>query len=138
MMPKTDEPQITQSVRELKRFERAKEALREALEPLLPLIEEYNDALEQADMAVRGRGISEGDFKITQDFYEFDADKLFELVGREKFLEWGGTETTARALGVDKVKLSSAIAAGKVPAGVVKQIRTRRQRYSTPKPLRLT
>jgi Rad3-related DNA helicase len=130
-------PQVTNSVPELERFERAKLQLEQQLEPLQPLIDEYNAALEQANAAVRGRGIAIGDFKISREFDEFDADKLYELVGRDKFLEWGGAENTKRILSVDKTKLRSFIAAGKVPKGVVDQILTHQKQYSTPKPLRL-
>lgn len=135
-MTKKNEPPT--SLRELVRFDAAKEALDGALDSLKPLIEEYNDSLEQADAAVRGRGVSMGHFKITREFDEFDPDKLFELVGRDKFLEWGGTEKIARELSVDKTKLRSFIAAGKVPKAVVDQILTRKRQYSTPKPLKLT
>jgi len=136
-MTKKNEP-VQNNIKELGRFERAKSALEEALEPIQPLIEEYNDSLEQANAAVRSRGISVGDFKISREFDEFDADKLFELVGRDKFLEWGGTEKTERKLGVDKTKLRSFIAAGKVPKAIVDQILTKQRQYSTPKPLKTT
>jgi hypothetical protein len=44
-------PQVTNSVPELERFERAKLQLEQQLEPLQPLIDEYNAALEQANAA---------------------------------------------------------------------------------------
>lgn len=126
------------SLKEFDRFESAQEALAAALEPLQPLIEEYNAALEETEGAVRARGISIGDFKIVKEYDEYDADRLFELVGREQFLGWGGTEKTERKLGVDKVKLRSFIAAGKIPKAIVDQIQTRQRKYTMPKPLKLT
>lgn len=138
MSKKTQPPQVSNNIKELERFQKAKEALEDALVPLQPLIEEYNDALEETEGAVRARGVSIGDFKIVREYDEYDADKLFELVGREKFLEWGGTEKTERKLGIDKTKLRSFIAAGKVPKSVVQQIHKRQRNYSMPKPLKLT
>jgi len=126
------------SLKEFDRFERAQEALEEALGPLQPLIEEYNASLEEVEGAVRARGISIGDFKVVREFDEFNADKLFELVGRDKFLELGGAEIAISKRSVDKVKLRSFIAAGKLPKAVVDQIFTRQRQYSTPKPLKLT
>lgn len=145
-MTKKNDPPPPQppAVRELDRFERAKSRLallRHAnegfFEELEGAVEEYNDSREQAEQAVRGRGVSMGDFKISREFDEFDADKLFELVGRDKFLEWGGAEKTERRLSVDKVKLRSYVTAGKVPKAVVDQILTKQRQYTTPKPLRL-
>lgn len=137
-MSKTTKPQRTSSLKEFDRFERAQEALEEALAPLQPLIEEYNAALEEVDGAVRARGISVGDFKIVREYDEFNADKLYELVGRDKFLELGGAETLVRKLSVDKAKFRSFLAAGKLPKDIVEQIHTRQRQYSTPKPLKLT
>lgn len=136
---KTDEPNADKELtRVLERFNNARASLDAALEPHQALIEEHNDALEQANAAVRSRGISVGDFKVSREFDEYDANALFELVGREKFLEWGGVERTEVKLSVDKVKLRSFISAGKVPPGVVEQISTHQRQYSTPKPLKFT
>jgi nicotinic acid mononucleotide adenylyltransferase len=137
-MNKPAKPPRTSSLKEFERFERAQEALEEALNPLQPLIEEYNAALEEVDGAVRARGISVGDFKIVREFDEYNADKLYELVGKDKFLELGGTESQIRKLSIDKTKLRSFIAAGKLPKAIVDQIQTRQRQYSTPKPLKLT
>jgi nicotinic acid mononucleotide adenylyltransferase len=137
-MNKPAKPPRTSSLKEFERFERAQEALEEALNPLQPLIEEYNAALEEVDGAVRARGISVGDFKIVREFDEYNADKLYELVGKDKFLELGGTESQIRKLSIDKTKLRSFIAAGKLPQPIIDQIQTRQRQYSTPKPLKLT
>lgn len=126
------------SLKEFDRFERAQEALEAALEPLQHLIEEYNAALEETDGAVRAKGISIGDFKIVREYDDYDIEKLIELVGPEKFLAWGGSITTERKLGMDKIKLKSFIAAGKIPKAIVDQVLTRQRKYSTPKPLKLT
>jgi hypothetical protein len=128
----------TSSLKEFERFEKAQEALEEALEPLQAIVEEYNAALEEMDGAVRARGISIGDFKIVREFDEYNVDLLFELVGKDKFFELGGSETMTRKLSIDKVKLRSFIAAGKLPKAIVDQIQTRQRQYSTPKPLKLT
>lgn len=136
-MNKSAKPPRTSSLKEFERFERAQEALEEALNPLQPLIEEYNAALEEVDGAVRARGISVGDFKIVREFDEYNADKLYELVGKDRFLELGGTETLSRKLSIDKTKLRSFIAAGKIPQLIIDQIQTRQRQYSTPKPLKL-
>lgn len=126
------------------RFEAAKreiERLREENEDLFDMlegaIEEYNAALEQANAVVRALETSCGDFKVTSAYTEYDPDALFELVGREKFLELGGTEDVRRSLTVDKVKLRSYIEAGKVPKHVAEAISTPHRKYSTPKPLKL-
>jgi hypothetical protein len=100
------------------------------------LVDEYNAALSKAEKVVREKGISAGPFQISREYDEYDADKLFELVGREEFLKLGGTENTKRVLSVDKVKLRSFIAAGKVPEAVVEAIRTQTKKYSSPKPLK--
>lgn len=137
-------PPVNEGIAALERFEHAKAELarlrednQDIFDSLGMAVEEYNDALEQANAAVRGRGVSMGDFQISREFDEYDADKLFELVGRTQFLEWGGAEKTERKLSVDKTKLRSFISAGKVPKAVVDQILTRQRQYSTPKPLKI-
>lgn len=137
-MNKPVKPPRTSSLKEFERFEKAQEALELALEPLQSIIEEYNAALEEVDGAVRARGISVGDFRIIRAFDEYNADKLYELVGKDKFLELGGAETLTRKLSIDKVKLRSFIEAGKLQPEIVEQIRTTQRQFSTPKPLKLT
>lgn len=141
---KKADPVTTAVPQEVALFEEAKKSLldfearhEKVFETYRELVAEYNTNLEQANAAVRSRGISTDDFHAGAEIDVYDADKLYEIVGREKFLELGGSEKTERKLSVDKMKLRSFILSGKVPPPVVDQIRSTQRKYTTPKPLKL-
>lgn len=122
----------------VEQFEKIRAELLEALAPIEQLIEDYNTALEAAESVVRSRGVSVGDFQVSREFDDYDADKLRDLVGHARFLELGGYEHTEHKFAVDKRKFASFVAAGKVPQAVVSQVVKRQRHYSTPKPIRLS
>lgn len=101
------------------------------------LVDRRNDALEQADKAVRRTGEACGPFTIFRSTPEYDVSALVEGVGREKFLQMGGVIETATEYKLDKRKLEAAIARGDIPEALLADVKKSAIRYSTPKKIGL-
>jgi len=117
------------------RIIRYREAHPDVFETYEELASTYNDKLEAADKVVRGGALSVGPFEKYQVQNSYDADKLFEEVGMEKFLAMGGTIKTKAVYEVDPNRLKAAIAQGTVPADVVKKVHKETPKYHKPQKL---
>jgi hypothetical protein len=87
------------------------------------LKEDYRICAEEAERLVRSCAQSVGDFKIIYTKHAYDAHKLLQLVGLNKFKEVGGTIEILEKLHVDTTTFEKAVAEGKVSQDVVKQVR---------------
>lgn len=90
---------------------------------LQALTERYNSTLEQADKACRARQISCGPFQLYQFSTKYDAEALYNAVGRDQFLTIGGKVETKTVYDVDRNRLEAAIAQNKLPTEVVEAVR---------------
>lgn len=116
------------------KLQRFREAYQDMFAMLEPLVEEYNDKLEAASKAVSARRVSCGDFSKISETVTYDADKLFELVGHDKFLTIGAI-ATKQVFTIDKKRVELAIQAGSIGPDVVDEVRKITPRYSKPKPV---
>jgi hypothetical protein len=133
----TDEiPEVVAFEKAKMRLLRTKEAYPEVFEQLAPLIEDYNDKLEAAGKAVASRGVDCGDFTKLSEATTFDADKLYEIIGHDKFLTIGSV-ATKQVFTVNKKKAEIAILNGVIPEDAVDEVRKITPRYSKPKPMAL-
>lgn len=101
------------------------------------LADRYNNTLEAAEKAVRGQEVKCGPFDLYQFSTKYNADALFNAVGRNKFLEAGGTMKQVTEYAVDKDAFESAVAKDLIPEEVVKEVRKVTPNYHAPKPLRV-
>jgi len=99
------------------------------------IVQRYNTALEAAEKAVRTRGVSCGPFDLYSYTPQYDGEKMFEELGKELFLAYGGSTVRVTAYKVDKAKVESAIASGKIPADCVKEFKSMRAAYHKPEKL---
>ena len=127
---------------EVKEYETALKVLRmheedhaEVFSAHRELAEEVNQKLQKADAAVRAKGVNCGDFRISSVAVKYDVERLFQIIGKEAFLELGGASQTRVSWDLDKAKLELAAETGKIPTDVVEAIRTITMRYSVPKPV---
>lgn len=125
-------------------FVDAQEALQEfkqehaaVFETLAQLTERYNASLEQADKVCRARQVSCGPFDLYQFSTKYDAEALYNAVGRDKFLELGGKIDTVTAFSVDKGKLEACIAQRKIESDVVDRVRKETPNYHKPEKVQL-
>lgn len=131
-VPETQVPEVQAFLEAREKVERLKEAYPEVFEQLSHLQQEYNAALEAADKAVRAKKISCGPFDCYQMQTKYNAERLFEELGRDEFLKVGGTIKTVTQYDVDKNKLEAHITSGVIPDEVVGAVRDVSPRYKKP------
>ena len=112
-----------------------KEAHADLFEELEGLVERYNTTLEQADKAVRANKVSSGPFNLYQFTVKYDAEALYNAIGRDRFLDIGGAIQNLPSYSIDRGRLEACIAQNKVPKEVVDTIRTESPAYHAPKKL---
>jgi hypothetical protein len=134
-LPETEIPEVAAFTEVQRKLNSLKEAYPEVFEHLDSLKEEYNAALEAADKAVRGRRVSCGPFVMYQTQTKYDAEKLYDAVGRDRFLEVGGKMSTITTYEVDRAKLEAHIAAGTIDTETVGSVREVSPRYRKPEKL---
>lgn len=113
-------PEVENFLHAQERLEHLRQQYPQVFQELQAIAEEYNARLEEADKAVRGKQISCGPFDLYQTQTTYDAEKLFEEMGRENFLKVGGSLKTVTEYTVDKGRVDAAIAANIIPQEVVK------------------
>lgn len=101
------------------------------------LVERRNDAMEQADKAVRQTGDGCGPFTVFRASEEYDIDALVEAIGTAEFARLGGSVEVVTKCKVEKQKLVAAISSGAIPAELVESIKKTNIRYSGPKKIGL-
>jgi hypothetical protein len=97
------------------------------------LIQARNIKLEAADKVVRAKKVSCGDWELYQRQKTFDADALYEALGRDQFLAVGGVLQTVTNRSIDKAKLEASIARGDIPKKVLDVVVSESPRYHAPK-----
>ena len=78
-----------------------------------------------------------GPFVLASKVIKYDAEHLYEALGREEFLQAGGTFETITRYGVDKGKFEAMVSKGLIPESVVEEVRTTELRYKKPDPFKL-
>ena len=136
-LPESSIPEVAAFVEAKERVDRLKEAYPEVFEQLSILAEDYNSTLEAAFKAVKAKNVSCGPFDRYQEQKKYDASKLYDAVGRERFLELGGKTTTVTEFSVDRARLEASIAASMVPQDVVEEVLIISPRYKQPEKITL-
>lgn len=104
----------------------------EVFQEMAHLLQERNDALEDAEKEVRARGVNCGPFIVCGEIVKIDVEKLYDELGEEHFLEAGGSMETKRVLGIDKRKFEALVDSGSIPKEVVETCFTRTNKYKAP------
>ncbi len=96
------------------------------------LVEDYNQKREAADKAVRAAEVRCGDWDLYQRYAKVNPQKVYESVGRETFLEAGGTIINKREYKMDARMFELAVTRGLVPKEVVEACTTVESKYHAP------
>jgi|HigsolmetaAR202D_1030399.scaffolds.fasta_scaffold01372_4 hypothetical protein len=128
----TDIPEVMHFLAVKKQIDDLKEGYPEVFERLRQLQQDYNQALEAAEKAVRGRQVSCGPFHLYQWQTSLDAEKLYEELGRDEFLKVGGKIQTVTTYDLDKNKFEAHVTAGTIPKEVVDVVKKVSPRYKKP------
>lgn len=96
------------------------------------LADQFNATREAAEKLVRGRKISSGPFFVYQTSTFYDADKLYDAVGRDEFLKMGGKIENLPTYSIDHSKLEAMISQNKLKPEIVEVVREIRPSYKIP------
>jgi hypothetical protein len=115
-------------------LEEFKQQYPEVFGHLEQLVDRYNTALEQADKVCRQNEVKCGPFDAYQVSVRYNAEALYDAIGRDTFLQVGGSISSKTVYDIDKGRLEAAIAApnSKVPEAVVSSVRKESLNYHVP------
>jgi hypothetical protein len=122
-------PEVVDFINAKGMLEDFKNSYPEIFQQLSELVDQYNTTLEQADKVCRAQGVSCGPFQIKHFTVRYNAESLYNAVGRDQFLAVGGKIETQTVYDVDKGRLEAAIAQRRVPESVVEEVRAEGPTY---------
>jgi hypothetical protein len=126
-------PEVKTFIEIQEKIDRLKAEHPGVFDQLEALTAEYNAALEAADKMVRAHKASCGPFIMYQTMTKYNAEKLYEEVGRDRFLELGGKISVVTTFDLDKAKFEAHIATGNaLPAEVINVVKEVSPRYKKP------
>ncbi len=99
------------------------------------LVREYNRTLEDAEKEVRALGKGEGPFVPVGQQVNIDVDRLYEELGEEHFLKFGGIIETKVVFNVDREKFERFADGGVIPKEVLDICYEKKPRFKVPKKL---
>jgi hypothetical protein len=141
MKKRAIEVRPTESFPEVIEFLEAKAALEEfkqvhpeVFEELSQLTERYNATLEQAEKVVRQSESKCGPFDAYQVSVKYNAEALYNAVGRDAFLQIGGTINQTTEYELDKGRFEAAVSSpsNKITEEVLKTVRKETVTYHVP------
>ena len=136
----TIEEKSVDELPEVKEFQQAKYMLEQFraqnpqfFEAYDRFIDDYNQKLQAADKVVRAHQVKCGDWDLYQQYTVYDATKLCELLGEERFMDIGGTIQQQKKYSVDNKSLEMAVAQNKVAKDIMDLCTTVTSKYHAPK-----
>lgn len=137
-MPKNSVP--PESIPEVIAYTEAKEMLEafighnaRVFSTYFSLLDSLSQKREAADKLVRGKEVSCSDWELYQYHTKVNAEAMFNALGMEQFLRFGGTTTTKTIYDADKARVEAAIAKGEISQELGKIIIEKSPRYHAPK-----
>jgi len=131
----TDYPEVISFIEAQTALQEFRQAYPEFFEQLDVLVDQYNTTLESAEKTCRNEQVKCGPFDLYQFTTKYNAEALFNAVGRDKFLELGGTTGSEVTYSIDKARFEAAVAAKKVSKEIVDTVRKEAPVFHTPKRL---
>jgi hypothetical protein len=111
-----DIPEVQRFITEQERFEQFRQQNKQFFDYLEQLAAAHNEALNAARAACKQRGVSCGPIQATSVSTKYDADAMYDLFGRETFLELGGSLETVQQRSLDKKRVDFNIDSGRIDA----------------------
>lgn len=99
------------------------------------LVEKYNTTRQAADAVVRQKQVTCGPWDLYTFTIKYDAETLYNALGRDMFLMVGGEIKTKTEYSIDKARLEAAAAQGKVSKDIFESVRKVQPTFHSPKDL---
>jgi hypothetical protein len=128
-------PEVVEFLDTQRALEDFKEEHAAIFEQLHELTDRYNAAFEAAEKACRSKEMSCGPFDLYQFTTKYDPEALYNAVGRDKFLQLGGSIGTSTVYTLDKARFEICVSQNKVPEDVVLQVRKETPNFHKPEKL---
>lgn len=132
------------SIPEVRAFEDVKaryQAFREAnpayFNILDSLMTEFNEKLEAAEKTCRAKSISCGSFAFYQQATKIDADRMHDVLGRERFLAMGGGVKVIEQKEFDRARVEANVKSGNIKPDEAKEFIRNEPRYHKPEKVNL-
>lgn len=93
---------------------------------------EFNEALSAAHAACKRQQVTCGPIVKYQESTSYDWDAMYDVYGRDAFLELGGTLETIQKRGGDKKRVDFAIDTGRIDADRAKLVRKKTGKFKKP------
>lgn len=135
VVPQTEVPEVAAYAKAARALAKWKERHPEAAKELAELAETHNTMLKVADGAVRKLEVSCGAFELFEMRPSYDAEKLYEGVGRQLFAQLGGVLKPVETKSIEKDRFEALVAQGRVAAGLLAKVRSYGPRFHAPKAL---
>jgi hypothetical protein len=107
---------------------------REIFEGYDAMLEELERKRQVADALIRKTDATFGPWERFSEQRSYDVQALYTLLGKEKFLALGGTETEMPVIEFERKLLELQIKKRAIPASIVSQIVNVTSKYRAPKP----
>lgn len=134
----------TSEIPEVAQFEEAKARLKKFTEAhqglfndFAQLTNEFNTAREAADKAVRSQRVSCGDWDYYSKEVRFDGKAMYDALGQEAFMKFGGSINTVSEFTVDKDRAEASIRSGDLPASMTASFRREIDKYHSPSDIKI-
>lgn len=124
-------PEVQRFVAEQERLRQFRQQNAQFFEYLSQLAKDYNEALAAARAACKQRDVSCGPIEKTSVKTTYDADVMYDLFGRDEFLELGGALETVQKRSLDKKRVDFNINSGRIDADRAALIRKTSSSYAT-------
>lgn len=123
MTEQRDHVEVQRFIEAANKLEAFKDKHPKLFNELYALVDEYNQALQEADKAVRSTGETCGPFVREKIVVKYDADKLYDALGHDSFLSHGGVIATVSKYTVDKQRFESLVSSGVIPPVLVADVK---------------
>lgn len=132
-VPIAEVPEVQILEQTMRRIESLKAAHPEIFDELAELVDKYNTHLDEANKAIESKQVSCGPFENISSSTRYDAEKMYDMVGEQDFLKWGGIMRKTTVYELDKTQVERHISCGDIPDECIEEFRTVQRSWRRPK-----
>jgi len=129
-VPVDEIPEVIEFLDAQVRLEEFKARHPDLLNELEDLVEDYNQKLQAAEKVVRGKEVNCGPFTQLTPAITYDAERLYNAIGREEFIRLGGIIRQVPEYVIDGKTVEAAILGRRIPKEVAEVVKKTTRKYT--------